>query len=360
MRAQDSTRRLLDLVVGRQILSSLCQPLSSGTGYRELQRKVQGADYWHINKVAFDHWIQLLKKYNVIVHQRHSEGKKVTIQATEKSKLVFQHYEDILRIPDLDTISKEVRRNRVLILLNGLMPNYVNTSHLPWNMLKLNFPYLCYPPRDNVSYEAVEDALGMPLLDLLSQRPLESEGMVFPSDVSYDKNEIKSLSNALETFNNKDIMDTAVHKAIQSKEKICASVEDKLLCSYVQRMGLLLLAYKHWQEYDLISTLKRYDTLKQAFWNLEDWYLFIWYKSRFGTKHLSTFVGKLKIENIRKESDNIDEAFSKYKSNVRRLLKETRDGKKYQHTRRKYSLFINEMHNIVLPQVSYVKEKYRE
>lgn len=337
----------------------ICQsPSSSWVGYRELQRTVQGSDYLKANRAAFDQCIRVMEQCNVIEHRSYrSDGK--TVQATSKSKQVFRQYADVLRLPDIDIRNSKRRRNRVIIFLNALMPTPVNKSHLPWNMLKENFPFLRYPTRKKIECKAVEHAIGMPLVDLLSQRPLEIESIAFQSDLTYEKDEIKRLSDTLERINNNDMIDSAVHRAIQVKEKIYTTIEDKLLCSYIQRMELLLLAYKHWEECDLISSFKTFDTMKGAFWNHEDYYLFRWYQPLFGTKGFSTFVNKHGIEHFRRSQNQNEEVLSEFRHDVRRLLYTTVYGEKYQDTRRKYSLFINEMQDIVLPFVALVKDRYK-
>lgn len=147
-----------------------------------------------------------------------------------------------------------------------------------------------------------------------------------------------------------------MHEAIEVEGKIYRGTEDLLLCDYIASMQYLMLAYKQLEEYDLISALEIHATLEEEFSGREGLYRFDWYRSIFGTKSLSAFVNKHEIEHFRERSvKEDDEVFSKYRRNVRTLLDETAYDQKYQNTRRKYSLFINEMQDIVLPYNQYVQ-----
>lgn len=351
MRANhQSKKRLLNFELAKKIVQILCQSINNRIGYTGLQRKVEGSKYLSANNSAFDQSVILLERCNVLQNRRHRvDGKSMMV--TEETQLGFKRYSNILRIPDMDIRNRRRRSDRVLIFLNILMLNHINLSQLPWNMLKGNFPYLSYPPR--IRCTSVEHALGMPLPDFLCQRSFPSNGVVFPSNLSYSSDEIKNLSDMLERFNNNNNVEQT-HNAVQIGEKVYSSSEDKLLCTYIERMGLYLLAQKYWEEYDLVSTLRTYDTLKQAFWNQEHFFRFIWYKSRFETKGFSTIVNKYGI--ARERLDNVyDEVFSQYQANVRELFKRTIRGEEYKDTRKKYRPFVNEMQDIVLPYAEVIK-----
>ena len=305
-------------------------------GYRELRRIVQ-TDYNWVNNTAFDQWVQLMEKCEIIVNLMHYQRKKAVIQAADESKLVYRHYANILRIPDLNVTNGEIRRNRVLITLNALMPSHVHKSNLPWRLLWENFPYLKYPHGSKMDCNELEYVIGMPLIALVSQRPLENNDVVFTGNIMYSVDEIQKLSETLELVNSNDTWSAIAQEAVEVNGKIYVGKEDQLLCAYIERMQILLLAYKYWEECRLISELTRHDTMTEVFSNEKGFFKYEWYKSRFGTKMLSTYVNKLGNNNLRiiVEVKDKEEALSQYRRNVWRLLNESIYGKKYLATRKK-------------------------
>ena len=275
--------------------------------------------------------------------------------------MAFQYYSNILRIPDIDTGNRKRRRTRVLIFLNALMPPYMPNYLLAWNSLKGGFPYLQYPDGHKTNCKAIEHNLGMSLVELLCQRPLESDYIFFRDHLNYTKDEVKRFSDILESIiNNKDLV---IYRPIDVKGEIHAGIEDGFLCDYVARMQFLLLAYRYIQEYRIITWFKedKTENLRELFSDLSMTARFQWYRQAFGTKMFSTYVNKIGIEHFRKrpENQNDGDLFSKYIRNVNKFLHQTIYGKRFYETRRKYSLFINEMQDIILPYVQHVKDGYR-
>ena len=273
--------------------------------------------------------------------------------------MAFQYYSNILRIPDIDTGNRKRRRTRVLIFLNALMPPYMPNYLLAWNSLKGGFPYLQYPDGHKTNCKAIEHNLGMSLVELLCQRPLESDYIFFRDHLNYTKDEVKRFSDILESIiNNKDLV---IYRPIDVKGEIDAGIEDGFLCDYVARMQFLLLAYRYIQEYRIITWFKedKTENLRELF-SESMTARFQWYRQAFGTKMFSTYVNKFGIEHFRKDQKiKTIETYSQSICNVNKFLHQTIYGKRFCETRRKYSLFINEMQDIILPYVQHVKDGYR-
>ena len=243
----------------------ICTASPRSLGYKELLRVVQGYGSTSINKAAFDQCIRVFERCNIIDSRWKRKGEG-TIQSTSLSRMAGQRYSNLIRLPDIDTRSRKRRRERVLIFLNALMPPCIPNCFLPWNSLRGHFPYLTYAYGGQVNCKHIKHSLGMSLVELVSRRPLESEYIFFKNHLTYTKDEIKRFCEGLESINNNGI-NFAIHRPIEVNGKIYEGIEDKLLCDYTARMQFLLLAFKYLEEFDLISTLHNYETLREAFSN---------------------------------------------------------------------------------------------
>lgn len=322
-------------------------------------REIQGSEKTTLNKAAFDQCVKTFEKCGVIESRK---KERAIIQVKPSSRMAFQRYSNLLRLPDIDTRSKARRRSRVLIFLNGLMPVHIPKSSLPWISLKGDFPYLDYPYGQKINRKTIEVHLGMPFVDFVCQRPIESKYFFFKNELSYTKNEITGFCEELECIKGKAI-NFAIRRPIEVNGKIYAGIEDQLLCDYISRMQFLLLAYKYDLEYNIISQISRLkcETLKEAFSNISMWYLYIWYRPMFGTKAFSTYVNRHVIKYFMGREENRDDRDLQlnYYLRVSEFLRETVYGKIFQDMRKKYSLFVNEIQDVVIPYFPKLKEQYK-
>jgi hypothetical protein len=321
-------------------------------------REMQGYEKTTLNKASFDQCVRIFGKCGVIESRKKD---RAIIQATSASRMAFQRYSNLLKIPDIHTRSKTRRRNRVLIFINGLMPVHVPNSFLPWNSLKGNFPYLDYASGQKINCKTIEAQLGMSFVEFECQRPLESKYIFFKNDLSYTKDEIKGFCERIESIRNNTT--GLICRPIEVNGKIYEGIEDQLLCDYISRMQFLLLAYKYDLEYQIISQISRLkiETLKEAFSNISMTHLYIWYLPTFGTKAFSTYVNLPGIKYFRNREENQDDRDlqSRYYVSVLNFLRETTHGKTFQDTRKKYSLLVNEIQDIVLRYFPKQKEEYK-
>lgn len=179
--------------------------------------------------------------------------------------------------------------------------------------------------------------------------------------MSYTKDEIKGFCEGLEWRIN--AINFVIRRPIEVNGKIYEGIGDQLLCDYISRMQFLLLAYKYQLEYDRISNISRYkyETLKDAFAAISMGYLYIWYRPTFGTKAFSAYVNRHGIKYFmdREENQDDDDLRSRYYQSLRRFLHETVYGKMFHDTRKRHSLFVNEIQDIVLPYFPKQKEWYK-
>jgi DNA-binding HxlR family transcriptional regulator len=346
-----SSRRLFYISFAKETIREIYLNEPTGIKYRDLQREL-GNPYYRF----FNLHLKVLRECDVITKplENRKPGPTSSMHLTDKGIKAYKKYENKLRLPNIDTANIDSIKNRVLIFMLSMMEYNISnrTNHFLWNSLK-SFPFVS---EQNIRCKNIEQNIGMSLAELIAQRTIKDDYMLFKNnDLKYTSEEIREFTAAMLASNNTE----PILRPIEVNGKLRTEREDQLLCDYIARCQALLFIYKYCIEYEIMARLVLTFPERQMYKNFILPQICQWYKATFGIRHTlkmiekswsnfiknSIYIGLDKrVEMLRTKIEYLEDYIRATDKFIYKMF-----GRTYRTTRQKYELFVNTMEKIVLP-----------